>query len=231
MIKSLPVKSGKKLCRLIPLSFFVIFLNSCIGISMDIQMNRDGSGRLTMEYRISNLLESIGSLDGNASKPSIPVGREDWERTVERLSGVRLVSYSNKVNHNDSVVNVTLTFANPQALSAIIDSAGASRGMVLAAYNGQTGSLDLIVHKNQSSGYDQNLISLMRSFFTDYNFSLKFSASGSSLMTITDENGNAINTPSQAAAVTSGRSVSISMGIMDIFDLPDGLGLKINWQR
>jgi hypothetical protein len=48
-------------------------------------------------------------------------------------------------------------------------------------------------------------------------------------MTITDSKGNAISVPASATTTIQGRRVSLSMGIFDILNLPQGLGLRFNW--
>ncbi|MCL2276363.1 MAG: hypothetical protein FWC21_00550 [Treponema sp.] len=207
----------------IVLTPFIIFLfNSCLGLSMDIQMNRDGSGRLTMTYRISSSLSGIGSMDGNELMPIIPVYRADWDRTIEKLPGVKLVSYSNRVNARESSVNVVLDFPNIQSLAALLDSSGET---VTYSQN----NLNMILINDNSQRYDNNLIALMRSFYDDYEFSINFSSQSNSLLTITDGGGNIINKPARAAVTSSGRRLSFSIGIMDLLEIPGGLGLSINW--
>jgi hypothetical protein len=75
-------------------------------------MRSNGSGRITLEYRVSNMAEAIGALDGNERWPTIPVGRADWERTVERFPGLSLVSFSRREGNKDTVYNVRLDFVN-----------------------------------------------------------------------------------------------------------------------
>jgi hypothetical protein len=48
-------------------------------------------------------------------------------------------------------------------------------------------------------------------------------------MTITDGKGNTIPAPASATTTISGRRVSLSMGIFNILDLPQGLGVRFNW--
>ncbi|MDR0463678.1 MAG: hypothetical protein LBG94_01020 [Treponema sp.] len=205
----------------------LITLSSCIGASYDIQINRNGSGRITMEYRISNMLESLGSLDGNKSMPVIPAGREDWQRTLDRVPGTKLVSHSIRENANDTVISVTIDFSTPQALAAIIEPQ--ESGKVSVIQNDQSGSFSFIIYNEPDNIYDGNLLTLMRAQFNDYNFSINFRAPGNSSMNITDGKGNVITAPSGSAAVTSGRNVSLTIGVMDLIDLPEGLGVKINW--
>ena len=206
------------------LAVVILSLNSCIGISMDIQMNRDGSGRLTMEYRLSRMLDNIGRLDGNESMPPIPAGRQDWERTTERINGTKLVSHSVTETAQDTTINAAVDFSNPQALTALLASSG-SRVSI-----DQSGGVSLTILNGANRKYDDNLMALMNSVFSGYNFSISFSAPGNSTMTITDGEGNTIPAPSQAAATTQGRKVSLSMGIMDLIGLSNGLGVRFGWQ-
>jgi len=214
------------------LASVVCLFNSCIGISMDIQMNRDGSGKLTMEYRISNMLDSLGSFSGNESLPTIPVGRQDWERTAERIPGMKLTSYSKRETAQDTIISANLDFSNPNALVSFLTSSytgGSSGENISINHNGNTGSFDFIIFNQPDAEYDTNLISLFQSVFNDYDLSISFSAPGNSTMTITDGKGNTIPAPASAATVSSGRRVSMTMDVFNIINLPQGLGVKFNW--
>jgi hypothetical protein len=209
-----------------------ITLGSCIGLSIDIQMNRDGSGRLTMEYRISRMLDTLGVLDGNEHTPAIPVSRQDWDRTMERISGARITSFSSSQRGQDTMTTVTITFDNPQSLLAILDPEGERS---LLALGDRSGQFDIILNDPGSSrymdfsGYDENLLELTRNMFTDYNFSISFSAAENSTLTVTDGDGNIISLPSSAQVVRTGRRVSLAIGVMDLINLTDGLGVSIGW--
>jgi hypothetical protein len=201
---------------------FLITLNSCIGLSMDIQMRRDGSGRIVMEYRISNMAEYIGRLDGNENWPILPVGRADWERSLARMPGLSLVSFSSNQRAQDTVNNVTLEYDNAQALVKFLDPSGerSSSG---------PGRIDIVFHKSGSPGIDASLLDLARQVSAGYKFELSFSAEENSRLTVTDGEGKEIPPPSSAEVVQSGRKVSMSIGIMDIITRADGLGASINW--
>jgi len=204
----------------------VLLFGSCIGISFDIQMNRDGSGRVTIEYRISNMLNALGRLDGNESKPTIPYARQDLERTLARIPGTRLVSYTTRETSTDTIISAVVDFSNPDALASFLNS---NSDNVSVTYNGQAGSLGLIVHNEQTDDSTADTMALMSQFFDGYNFSAGFSAPGNSTMTVTDGQGNTIPAPSNAVSIMSGRKVSLSMGIFDLLNITGGLGLKFNW--
>jgi len=210
----------------------VIFsFTSCIGLSIDIQLNRDGSGRITMEYRISRTLENLGALDGNVSMPAIPVSRADWEKTIERISGAKLVSFSSVQRGQDTVITAALDFSSMETLLMILDPEGSKTNIGLNQFslilngNAEAGSSQYF----DTSEYDENLINLARLLFSDYDFSISFSASGNSTLTITDGTGKEINPPSAAQVLPRGRRVSMSIGIIDLIEIKEGLGVVFRW--
>jgi hypothetical protein len=217
--------------------FLVIFilmftLNSCIGLSLNIQMNKDGSGKLTMEYAISKMINNLGALDGNESMPSIPVGKTDWERTVERIPGAKLTSYSYDDGKKDTVIKVVINYKDEQTLLSLLDPFGEKSSI---KRQGQSGNLDLILlgdSINDSidySMYDEDLLDLIRVFMDDYNISISFSGPGNSTLAVTDRKGDVVPVQSGAQTILSGKKVSYSIGIMDLLELKDGLGLRFSW--
>jgi len=210
----------KRLSGLLSFLFLLIF-NSCIGLSMDIQMRNDGSGKINMEYRVSSMAEAIGKFDGNENWQIIPVGRADFERSIERIPGIRLVSFSSNEKQPDVITNVTLEFDNTQALLKFLDPQGNKTHY-------SEGRLDIILIEADLN-YDKDLLDLVRQVSAGYNFSISFSADINSTMTITDSAGNEIKPPADSQFVQSGRKVSWSTAIAGMFDFTNGLGVSFRW--
>jgi hypothetical protein len=206
--------------RIIFLLLIIPVFSSCIGLSMDIQLRKDGSARLNMEYRISGMAEVIGKLDGNQNWPIVPVGRADWERTMERIDGANLVSFSSRERQREVITVVALNFDNIESLLKFLESAGASMS---------TGRLDLTINKPLSSAIDADLLELVRQVSDGYKFDISFTAEGNSSLTVTDGNGKEIPIPNSAQVVSSGKKTSLSIAIAEIFTLTDGLGIKFTW--
>jgi len=204
----------------------ILILNSCVGISMEIQMRRNGSGRLVLEYRISRMAEALGRLDGNEAWPVIPTGRADFERTVARIPGMRIVSFSSKDEERDVVFNTTLEYDNTDALLKFLDPTG--RRASISADN-QSGRLDLIINEAVSSEYDADLLTLARQVFAGYGLSISFSAERNSSLSFTNGEGRASSAPTAAQTVTTGRKTSMSIGLMDLLEIDEGLGVSFSW--
>jgi hypothetical protein len=211
----------KRLLPVFVLPLF-LFLNSCIGLSMDIQMRANGSGKIAMEYRISEMAETIGRLDGNERWQIIPVGRADWERTIERIDGMKIVSFSSRTRSQEVITNITLEYENTQALLKFLDPAG-NRATL------SSGNLGIIINENIPSEINTDLIELMKQVSSGYKFAISFSADKNSTMTITDGAGREISPPPSAQIVSSGRKVSFSIDTAEIFELKNGLGVRFGW--
>lgn len=222
------MKKNQALAVLLP---FVLFVGSCMGMSMDIQMNRDGSGRVVMEYRYSSILEDLGALDGNESALFLPVSMEDWKKTVERIPGLKLVSHSLKAEKKDTVVNITLDFENEKALASLLDPTGM---LTSVERKDNHGTLQIIVLDELSKLIDEDIdneeaLALAAFFMDGYNFSASFSAPGNSVLSFVDGKGETVSAIAEAQTVLTGKKVSFSIGMSDILNYKNGLGLKFIW--
>ncbi len=77
--------SMKKYSHLIAaaVTLLVVFLlSSCIGIESRIRISNDGSGQLTLKYRVSRLITNLESTEKNGNVVPLPLSREEFERTV-----------------------------------------------------------------------------------------------------------------------------------------------------
>jgi hypothetical protein len=204
-------------------------MNSCLGAAADISIRADGSGTIALEYRVSQMLESLGRLDGNEKWPTIPVGRADFERSLTRIPGLRLSSFSAKdVPHSsggrDLLTKVVLDFKDAAALTAFLDSAGSHASLVQETRNAQTANvLRLVVLDRSDDLVNADLISLLREVSAGYELSISVSA---------PKNAAISTTPSSVPAarvVSRGKKVSFAVGMGELLELNQGLALEIVW--
>jgi hypothetical protein len=175
-----------------------------------------------MEYRISGMAEVIGKLDGNESWPVIPVGRADWERTIERISGASLVSFSSRQSQQDIITNVTLNFDNAEAMLKFLDPTGKRTSLGADCF-------ELIINEPLPSTINDHLLELVRQVTDGYTFTISFSAEGNSNMIITDGNRKEIPVPVSSQVVSSGKKTSLSIAIYEIITSTEGLGVRFTW--
>jgi hypothetical protein len=201
---------------------FLFIFNSCIGLSMDIQMKKDGSGKISMEYRISSMAEAIGRFDGNENWPAVPVGRADFERSIARIPGIRIVSFSSNESQRDIITRVTLEYDNTQVLLKFLDPLGKRSSF-------SDGRLDIVLYEAGLYNFNAELFDLVRQVSDGYNFTISFSADKDSTMAVTDGAGNEIPAMEGSQFVQSGKKVSWSTGISEILGLTNGLGVSFRW--
>jgi hypothetical protein len=213
--------------RLLPFVVLpLLLLNSCLGLSMDIDMRSNGSGRITLVYQVSNMAEAIGRLDGNERWPTIPVGRADWERTVERSPGLSLVSFSRREERQNTVYNVRLAFENPAALERFLDPAGRN-ALFISTPDFHNFYLNII--GLTFSEIDPALLDLARQVSAGYKFEMSFRAPSDVTMTFDDAFTHEMSAPQAVRTNVQGRKASLSIDIADLLSLTYGLGVKFTY--
>jgi len=207
------------------LCLLAVIFNSCLGVSADITIKVDGSGKIDLTYKVSQTLESMGRLDGNEKKPAVPVGRTDFERTVSRIPGLKLSKYSSKDVRNpsgggDIVTNVTLDFKDTGALLAFLDSAGANAAIV---QEGQGALLRLTLLDPSERVSNPDLLSLLQEVSSGYEFAITLNLPRNAALTTIPASIPA------AKAVSSGKKATFSIGMGELLGMKEGVALEIRW--
>jgi hypothetical protein len=211
-----------------------LLLASCIGVSADITVQADGSGKIALEYRVSRMAEALGRLDGNERWQTVPVGRADFERSLARLPGMRLVSFSSTEEAAadgrgaDIVTRAGLEFQNIESLLAFLDPARRRASFVR---EGGVNRLRIILldPPEYSRNEAAELLELVRQVSSGYELNLNFSAAGNASLVLTGGGGEKIGIPAQAKVVSSGKQVSLSIGAGELLGLERGLGAEFSW--
>jgi len=203
----------------------VFLLTSCLGASMDITIRPNGSGRIVLEYRVSQMLESMGRLDGNENWPAIPVGRADLERSVARVPGLRLSSFSardvpNGSGGSDLVTRAVLDFNNTDALLAFLDITGSRATLVQE--NGSS-RLHLVLLDPSPAVENVELLSLFRQVSAGYEIRIGVNAPRRIYATMVQ------GPMPPVRARTDGRNFSFAVDTGDLPAFTEGLALEISW--
>jgi hypothetical protein len=200
-------------------------LGSCLGVNSEIVINRDGSGTLNLEYRIARMVESLGKLDGNERWPPVPVGQADFERTVARIEGLSMSSFSSKIDGEDLIYTVKLAFADRKALVRFLDATGQR-----AAWTGEGGENRLSLGLGGGAGIrDPELSRLAASLFEGYTLSFGFSLPGNAAVTLRDDRGGVLEKPPSGTLSSRGGRVLFSSPMAGMLDSSGELTLEIRW--
>ncbi|MDR3130319.1 MAG: hypothetical protein LBU18_02105 [Treponema sp.] len=206
-------------------AFSLGVLGSCMGISSVISLRRDGSGTISLEYRLSSEMESLGKLDGNAMWPAVPIGRADFERTAARVPGLAVKSFRTFIEKNDVVSRVTLSFAGVDALVRFLDASGGRA--FLSTENGVL-CLSLLLAA-EGGGVESGLRELIDEASRGYFLSMSFSLPSEAEAILVGEKNTPVDLP-KGWELTGGSRVSFSAPIGEalLFDGP--LYLEIRWK-
>jgi hypothetical protein len=207
------------------LLFGAVLFGSCAGVTANIVIRRDGSGTVTLEYRIAQALESLGKLDGNERWLPVPVGKADFERSAARVPGLTVVSFSSKQTVRDTICQVKMNFASLDALASFLDASG--QRVTLVRDGGRTG-LTLSV-----GGYginaDTDLLALVPVVTEGYALEFQFSLPAGASCRVLDVLGAAKTAPPAGALQVRGSQVEYAVPLADILASAEPVILEILW--
>jgi hypothetical protein len=217
----------KRFIRAGAVLLLVFFFGSCVGVSADITIRKNGSGFITLEYRISGELESLGKLDGNARWPTVPVGRADFERTIGRIPSMRISSFSSKKRDGDMVNRIKLNFGDTGALLKFFDALGT--GASLVRENGR--NLLALDFGGGEGPVDPLLAEFAAKTLAGYSLSLRFDTGAEGEIFLVDRSGEMRGTESLSAGwiMRSGRKMFFSAPMGDLLTESEVVRLRIRW--
>jgi hypothetical protein len=210
------------------LTVVLLSLCSCIGVNSDVLLKPDGSGTLILEYRISRVLESLGKQDGNARWLTIPVGKADFERTLERLPGLKMLSFSSREEGQDLVVTVKMEFKNLEALLRFFDITGKR---VVSTMEGGINRLVLTLAEVQKGEPNRELGELFRRIAGPYRVRFNFTLPSEGALEVLDGSGNPLPVPEDSSLTPRGKQVSCSIPVKAIMDAREGINLELRWKE
>jgi hypothetical protein len=202
----------------------LFLLASCFGLSMDISLNQNGSGTLELEYQISKTLESLGKLDGNERWFTIPVGRADFERTMDRLPEMKLLSHSSKETEDNLIISAKMEFENLRALMAFID-AGGRRSLMTG--DERHGMIALVL--SDGSGEHGSLRELLTGISKHYFLKLSMSFPNEGNLKILNAKGLSLPEIPGSVITPYGRKVSCSFPMDSVLLSHEGINLEFAW--
>ncbi|MCL1928434.1 MAG: hypothetical protein FWG07_06560 [Treponema sp.] len=203
------------------LALILGLLVSCIGASSHIKINSDGSGTISQEYRISLELQNMGKTEGNEGMFPLPTGKEDLERTVARIPGLRLISYTSRLDEKDLIINANFAFDSPEALAALMEN---SNQQFKVDLQGKKITLNFSAGENSEPAFKEMVVTA----FQGYNFSLSMSVPGQAKTAWFDSAGKSVQQyPGVCSVRNSTVDYTVSMGDLVYLDIP--LNLEISW--
>ncbi len=88
----------------------IFILSSCIGVNTTVTFNNNGSGKLSIKYRISKMVVNIGNAGEGKTVLPLPVTKEDFTRSIEDVKGLKLLSVKQNEDANDIFITAEIEF-------------------------------------------------------------------------------------------------------------------------
>ena len=146
-------------------------LSSCIGIDSRLTIRDNGSGTLTLIYRVSQLVVNLGSpVDGRNVVP-LPLSRADFDRSLEAADGkVRLTQFDRTEDQNDVTIRAVLAFDSLDALAQLSAFHSAD---IHAAADGDNYTFSQLIAKAPREPITDDSLRMVDAFFGGYDLSFR----------------------------------------------------------
>jgi hypothetical protein len=195
-----------------------------VGVASEIVLRRDGSGTISLEYRVARELETLGKLDGNERWPPLPVGKADFERTTARIEGLSLGAFTTKTTGKDIVNQVKLDFANLEALVRFLDASGQRVSLTRDG-----GKNRLSLGFGGTGGVDPELLALLASAMGGYSLDFGLTLPQIPELHIMDGNGGVLEIPPAGTVTVQGTRAGFSAPMAELLSSAEPVFLEILW--
>jgi hypothetical protein len=145
-------------------------LCSCIGIESRIDLKSDGSGTLTLNYKISQFMKNI-DVGREDKRLPLPVSEEDFRRTADGIAGLRLVDLEEREDEENVYIRAVLAFDDLEALNALGPEPGL--GLSLIASGGERILRQEIAPGLQPGEISDDSLAMITEFFDGYELAYK----------------------------------------------------------
>jgi hypothetical protein len=210
---------------LIFLCLFLLFFSSCFGVSVDIAFDQRGSGDVALEYRISKALDALGRLDGNERWNTIPAGKADFERTMDRLPGMKLTSFSSGEEKNDLIIKAKMEFKDLNSLMSFLDASG-----LRSSFSGDARSGRISLTLNEAGAKNNPALEKRVSGISEsYSVKISMSFPDSGNLKMTDGMGLSLADMPGSVINSQGKKVSCSLPLYSVLSASEGINAEFLW--
>lgn len=105
--------------RILLASLCVAALCSCVGVESRLAIRNDGSGTLTLDYRVPRQVAEFGKSAQASVTVPLPVEKDDFRRALAGAPGVRLARYSRRVDGDVIAIHAVVAFRRLEDLARL----------------------------------------------------------------------------------------------------------------
>jgi len=145
-----------------------LLLISCIDIDTRIRFQENGSGSISMTYRVSHLVVDLGKGGEAAWSVPLPISEADFRRSLDGVQGVRLTRFSRKEDEKDIIIQAEMSFDKIESLSGI-ESFRSSQPTLTRS--GDVMSYRQIILQADKEPVSEDSLAMVDALFTGYGIS------------------------------------------------------------
>lgn len=200
----------KTITLIVPVLFL---LSSCLGIESRMVMNRDGSGTLTLNYKISRMIKDMELQNGEGGMLPLPVSEEDFRRTAERTQGVRLLSVKQSEDEENISIEARLEFDAVEALNGL-----SAPGQMQLSYEAAGGTQKLRQVLSAAAGeVTPETVEMLETLFAGYELSFLI------------ETQTPIKRHSLGVLSEDGKQLTYGVTIPELYSSRQDILLEVEW--
>jgi hypothetical protein len=193
----------------------IVLLSSCVAIDSRMTLRDNGSGVLSLSYRVSQLVADLGDTPSSKGIVPLPLSRDDFERSLADTKGkVRLTRFDRSENEKDVTIKAELSFDSLEALSQVAAFRDAE---LKPGTDGQQHTFSQVIARAPAAPPTEDTLKMVDAFFDGYD------------LTFVVETPKPIQTASIGTVSADRRSVSYTASIKDIVQTKNDIVLKVAW--
>jgi hypothetical protein len=216
MRKYLRLQSGIPLFGI--LIGLALLLSSCIGIKSTVTFNRDGSGVVEMEYRISKMITEMGEGEEGVDVP-LPISEEDLEASLADNPNLTLRSVSQREDETDTYITAEIEFKKVEEFTDVEDF---SEMPMKLEKNGNEYTFAQLISEGtegeEEEEMDAETKAMMESFFEGYE------------LVFTVEAPAPITEYNLGELASDKRSVTFAIPLLEMNNLKEETVLEVKWK-
>ena len=176
-------------------------------------MSDDGSGTITLRYKVAKALLNLGPTDEENRFYAFPVSEQDFRDTVDAVDGLSLSSFNSGEEVDVVLVEAELAFASIDSLSEFFSSSGP--GAIELIKTGSSTTYRHTLFAGTGAPTDEESARLIRAYFDGYKVTFSLRAPS--------------NIVSVSAGVFDGRNASVEFAIPEVATSEDPIVWEVSW--
>ncbi len=189
-------------------------LTSCLGIESQIRLREDGSGLLTLSYKVSQFMKNL-DVGREDKRLPLPVSEEDFKRTADGIEGVRLTDIDETEDEQNVYIEARLEFDSIDAVNLL--GPDGSMGLSLVREGEGTTFRQIIYDGAQSEEITEDSVDMIETFFQGYELVYSITVPGR------------VKSYSLGALSNDGTTVTYRAAVSELLQQPDAVILEVSW--